>query len=850
MNHRRPTAPTRSAAVDRAARSAVVESLEGRRLLSASPITITAFDVLPATANEGDRVPFRLTADGPAGSHFTLTTKDETGLAESSHLDFAFDASGHFDSAVYAAQNRLPASFNASRFTHVVADDANGLQNIVAKLQVLNWSSYSYSINYAYDPAVAQDALTVQNVAPVLSSVRIGPDDGSLAFGQIDQFRIFDAGRETDMRLTVDWGDGRVGNYPLKITGIARGFDVDGTPTDGFYYGPQYGEVAHSYDYDGTYPVLLTVSDGEAEVTRQGQIITAGVEPSFFSGGVAVDFGATQTSDDYGDYYVVDEGTVGTVTQPWKVGDLNSGLTASLDWGDGAAVESQHLAPEQFAVGTAGYTFATFTFSHRYLDETPEPADEDVSDYYEDVGLALSSAAAHDSGAASYGGLQPNGPVILVRNVAPTVRLTPAAAEATPGQRFDLAALVTDPGVLDSQSVVVDWGDGTSETYDLPADGTLLKDLPLSHVYADETPQDAPRVVSVTATDNDGGTSTTTASVSVVLPPPPPAAPVTVAFDGATGTLALTGTEENDTVLLRDAGNGRVGVTGNGVDLGDFAAKLVVVDVKGGDDDVDGSAVNVSLVVRGGEGNDSLVGGSGSDLLAGDAGNDIVRGGLGLWDVLSGGDGDDLLTDPDGVFSAIGGTGNDVIDLQVLQELGRPARPVADPQRVPRLAGPHPGQRRRRRDPRQRRCGQPGDLLRHPRRRPGRPDRRRGHRGPAEQLPQRQRRRPRPAVRHLAGLHPRLRPHLRQPRRRRHRLGPHLRHLRQRRRRQRRRRRPHRRTAQRLPAVNLSHPRWPRTKRIVTIGKSSRSWRFVPFVAARFASVLRRAAGPIWLPPP
>jgi Ca2+-binding RTX toxin-like protein len=105
----------------------------------------------------------------------------------------------------------------------------------------------------------------------------------------------------------------------------------------------------------------------------------------------------------------------------------------------------------------------------------------------------------------------------------------------------------------------------------------------------------------------------------------------------------------DDTVIVGD-------MTGTGV-------RTVAADGGVGNDTLNALqqvARNVSLLLLGGDGDDTLTGGAGNDVLDGGAGNDTLSGGAGA-DVLVGGDGDDTLDGgKDGSQDVlIGGAGND-----------------------------------------------------------------------------------------------------------------------------------------------------------------------------------------------
>jgi trimeric autotransporter adhesin len=76
------------------------------------------------------------------------------------------------------------------------------------------------------------------------------------------------------------------------------------------------------------------------------------------------------------------------------------------------------------------------------------------------------------------------------------------------GTALNVSVSYDDPGVLDTQTVVIDWGDGVTETIDLDAG---LNSFDISHAYAEL----GDYTVTVTLTDEDGGVDVVTFSVSV-----------------------------------------------------------------------------------------------------------------------------------------------------------------------------------------------------------------------------------------------------------------------------------------------------------------------------------------------
>ncbi|MFM9962324.1 MAG: beta strand repeat-containing protein, partial [Planctomycetaceae bacterium] len=142
--------------------------------------------------------------------------------------------------------------------------------------------------------------------------------------------------------------------------------------------------------------------------------------------------------------------------------------------------------------------------------------------------------------------------------------------------------------------------------------------------------------------------------------------------------------EADDSIVVRANVGGQVEILGNGVVLNAAptvnAAVIEKLVVTGSDgvNAIDLSGVTAarftllsSIVVDGGEGNDTLTGSldlsstllgrDGTDLLTGGSGNDSLEGGNGA-DTLSAGAGNDTLRGGDGIDSLIGGGGNDQLD--------------------------------------------------------------------------------------------------------------------------------------------------------------------------------------------
>jgi len=151
----------------------------------------------------------------------------------------------------------------------------------------------------------------------------------------------------------------------------------------------------------------------------------------------------------------------------------------AVDWGDG----SVSLLAAQ----------ASFSAGHQYLDDEPTATAQDT------YTVTVTPVSGGDEGSAT----------LDVNNVAPVISsLTVSSATIDEGGTVTLSGTFTDPGTLDTHTVVIAWDDGQSTTIDLAA-GERSFSAP--HLYADEVAA----VVGVTVTDDDGGEDTESTAVTV-----------------------------------------------------------------------------------------------------------------------------------------------------------------------------------------------------------------------------------------------------------------------------------------------------------------------------------------------
>ncbi|MEQ8847033.1 PKD domain-containing protein [Botrimarina sp.] len=237
---------------------------------------------------------------------------------------------------------------------------------------------------------------------------------------------------------------------------------------------------------------------------------------------------------------------------------------------------------------------------------------------------------------------------LTVNNLAPT--LLSVATDSSvifteskeAGQLVTLTAAFADPGVLDTHTATVDWGDGSTAPASIDqAAGTLTA----TYAYPSAGFYD----VTVTLVDKDSGETSQT--VQTVI------AGVTV----QDGRLLGIGTAGDDAFKVFGVGSGYhvlSRLNGGHFDLQSFHQTIGSIDLLlGPGDDVGfvSQSVGVGAYIDGGAGDDFLTGGSGDDVLLGGAGYDLLLG-RGGRDLLLGGSGGDMIVGASGDDVLISGT--------------------------------------------------------------------------------------------------------------------------------------------------------------------------------------------------
>ena len=179
-----------------------------------------------------------------------------------------------------------------------------------------------------------------------------------------------------------------------------------------------------------------------------------------------------------------------TVTDP----DSTDALSLTVDWGDGGT-------PDSIAV-SAG---STIVLSHRYKDDPAVGPD-----------VFTISLTLHDSVGAQ---ATPQTRMVTVNNGAPSLSIAVSPTTFNAGATTTLSGTINDPGVLDSHTVSIDWGDGSTVQEVVMAAGvTAIPSTP--HVYA----RAGSYTINASARDDDGGNAMAI-SASVTVFEIAPAAP-------------------------------------------------------------------------------------------------------------------------------------------------------------------------------------------------------------------------------------------------------------------------------------------------------------------------------------
>ncbi|HWC66681.1 MAG TPA: PKD domain-containing protein, partial [Acidimicrobiales bacterium] len=372
--------------------------------------------------------------------------------------------------------------------SHVYAD--NGVYTVTVTVSDDEGASHSDSF-----------LVTVENVAPEIlaSGPRSGVEGQVFALTGIE-FR--DLGTSDTHTGTVSWGDGTA-IESLVIEEVPFGPPGAATGLIGTLHG------SHVYADDGDYEVTFTLTDDDGAVATQVLILSVLIN----NADPVVDAGAGG---------VILEGETfslsgATFTDPGTA-DTH---TASVDWGEGSTsggiVTESPFGPPGSVAGMGG----TVAASHAYLDNGVFQAGLTVTD---------------DDGGTGTDGAQ-----VTVLNVAPTVS---AGADqfVEEGSFATIVASFADPGLLDTHTAIINWGDGAMSPGVIDP---LTRTVTGSHLYGAR----GAYLAEIVVTDDDGGAGTDALIVTVGnAPPVVTAGGATLAQEGVSFALPHTFFTDNSAV--------------------------------------------------------------------------------------------------------------------------------------------------------------------------------------------------------------------------------------------------------------------------------------------------------------
>ena len=271
--------------------------------------------------------------------------------------------------------------------------------------------------------------------------------------------------------VTIDWGDGSQRDiHPI--------FD------------PSF-VISHIYADNGKYPLKVKVDDddggsGSAEVDAEVQ----NVDPSLWIKGMrSVDEGTELSITDIGMF--TDPGFDNPDNPLQQPGGSHETATLHIDWDDGSPEDS--IPGSVDFLGSEGLlTRGTFDAAHTYAD----------NDRYDRVRLWTID---DDGGNSDYRFM-----TIIVNNVTPyDVQPTLAESEINEGEYAHLTVTFVDPGMNDTHTARINWGDGSPiDEFSVGPAGT--RTFTREHPYADDDPSGTPwdiATITVTIFDDDEGES-------------------------------------------------------------------------------------------------------------------------------------------------------------------------------------------------------------------------------------------------------------------------------------------------------------------------------------------------------
>ncbi len=318
----------------------------------------------------------------------------------------------------------------------------------------------------------------------------------------------------------INWGDGSpvqmIVGPATSVTHVYKdGGPVTLDPTTG----------ASLASHTTTYQISVSVTDSNNK-SYGASPLTVGVynvSPS------AVALSLTGTT--------INEGDTTTLSGSFADPGTLDGHTVTIVWGDGSANTVLTLAPD----------LLKFSASHTYLDN---PAGIAQGRSFPITVLVTDKDGNFGSGATS----------VVVNNVPPTLGALNGPILILPNLTYTWTDTFTDPGILDTHTASVSWGDGTTTAAtvsEVNGSGTVT----LSHSYP--ITSSGPVTFTLTLTDKDGGTATATLTVyvnrSIVVLSPHASGALTVSGNGTVNIPGALIVDSDSPSALVANGNAAIG---------------------------------------------------------------------------------------------------------------------------------------------------------------------------------------------------------------------------------------------------------------------------------------------------
>lgn len=406
-----------------------------------------------------------------------------------------------------SAAETIVVTGNAFTITHRFLDD-----NPTSTVSDLNTFSLTLFDDDLGQSATLTRDVQVSNLRPTITSLNL---TASVVEGGTATLSgtYTDVGTVDTHTLTINWGDGSA-PVVISVTGgsfVANHVYVDDNPT--------------GTPFDTLVVTATLVDDDSGADFGSRTVVVNNANPILSNVQVTPP--------------TLNQSGTTTLSGTYTDAGLQDTHTLFIDWGDGS----------QQTVAVSG---GTFSVPHQYLISSPP------------TGFTISATLRDDDAGIGAGA---NGTATVtvsttVNNLPPafTSSLNLSASAVNENGSVTLTGTYTDPGTLDTHTLLINWGDGTASQLVNISGGTLS----VSHQYLDDNPTGTladVNTISVTLSDNSGASVTTTTSVTVnnVAPTLGSISLTPVITEGSlatlTGSYGDAGTQDTH-VLTIDWGDG------------------------------------------------------------------------------------------------------------------------------------------------------------------------------------------------------------------------------------------------------------------------------------------------------